>query len=203
MAEPDKAGRQLHRLAHSRHAQPLLVWLSFLEAIVIPVPLEAVLVPYMLLRRELVWRIAGLAVGGFLAAAVLGYLVGALAFNTVGLPLIETLGWQVAFTDAKAAFDRHGFWALLLIGLLPIPSQVAMLAGGAFGFSIGLFVVAMGISRGIRYFGLALLVVWLGPRVETALQRLEAMPSGRRRLIKAAACALVVGIAIAAIGLAG
>lgn len=203
MAEDSKADRHLHRLAHSRRAQPLLVWLSFLEAIVLPIPLEAVLVPYMLLRRDLIWRIAALALGGFLAAAMLGYLIGDLAFTTVGLPLIEAAGWQAAFADAKALFERHGFWALVLIGLLPIPSQVAMLAGGAFGFPAALFLLAMGLSRGVRYFGLALLVLWLGPRVEAALQRFEALPHGRRRLIKLAACALALALAIAAILLAG
>jgi membrane protein YqaA with SNARE-associated domain len=203
MAATDKARRQLHRLAHSPRAQPLLVWLSFLEAIVLPIPLEAVLVPYMLLRRDLIWRIAGLALGGFLAASLVGYLIGDLAFATLGLPLIEAAGWQAAFADAKALFDRHGFWALVLIGLLPIPTQVAMLAGGAFGFPAALFVLAMGLSRGIRYFGLALLVLWLGPRAEAILARLDAMPRRRRWLIRVAACAAALGLAIAVIRLAG
>ena len=192
MPSSDKVGRHLRRLADARQAQPLLVWLSFLEAIVIPIPLEAVLVPYMLARRDILWRIAGLALAGFLVAAVLGYLIGALAFNTLGIWLIEAMGWQEAFGDVRQLFDRHGFWALLLIGLLPIPSQVAMLAGGAFGFSLPLFMAAMALSRGVRYFGLALLVVLFGRRIAYHLQRLQAMPQGRRRLIKAGALALFV-----------
>lgn len=192
MPSSDKVGRHLRRLADARQAQPLLVWLSFLEAIIIPIPLEAVLVPYMLARRDILWRIAGLALAGFLVAAVLGYLVGALAFNTLGIWLIEAMGWQEAFGDVQQLFARHGFWALFLIGLLPIPSQVAMLAGGAFGFSLPLFMAAMALSRGVRYFGLALLVVLLGRRVAQLLDRLQAMPQGRRHLIKTGAFALLV-----------
>ncbi len=194
MPAPDKVARHLRRLADARQAQPLLVWLSFLEAIVIPIPLEAVLVPYMLARRDILWRIAGLALAGFLVAAILGYLLGALAFNTLGIWLIETLGWQQAFGEAKLLFARYGFWALLLIGLLPIPSQVAMLAGGAFGFSLPLFMTAMAVSRGVRYFGLAGLVVLLGPGVEQLVERLQAMPPTRRWLLKASAVALVLAV---------
>lgn len=188
----DKVGRHLRRLADARQAQPLLVWLSFLEAIVVPIPLEAVLVPYMLARRDILWRIAGLALAGFLVAAVVGYLVGALAFNTLGIWLIETMGWQEAFADVQQLFVRHGFWALVLIGLLPIPSQVAMLAGGAFGFSLPLFMAAMALSRGVRYFGLALLVVLLGPRIAQLVDGLRAQSKGRRWLIQAGALALVL-----------
>ncbi len=188
----DKVGTHLRRLADARQAQPLLVWLSFLEAIIIPIPLEAVLVPYMLARRDILWRIAGLALAGFLIAAIIGYLVGALAFNTLGIWLIEAMGWQVAFGDVQQLFARHGFWALVLIGLLPIPSQVAMLAGGAFGFSLPLFMAAMALSRGVRYFGLALLVVLLGPRIAQLLDRLRAQSKGRRWLLEGGALALVL-----------
>jgi membrane protein YqaA with SNARE-associated domain len=190
----DKVGRHLRRLADARQAQALLVWLSFLEAIIIPIPLEAVLVPYMLARRDILWRIATLALAGFLVAALFGYLLGSLAFNTLGIWSIEALGWQEAFGDAKLLFARHGFWALVLIGLVPIPSQVAMLAGGAFGFSLPLFMAAMALSRGVRYFGLALLVVLLGPRILQLLDRLRAQSKASRWLLEAGALALVLAM---------
>ena len=191
----DRAKAVARRLAESRRAQPLLVWLSFLEATLVPIPLEAVLVPYMLLRREMVWRIAALALAGFLIAALLGYTLGALAFDTAGMWLIETAGWQDGLRRAQTLFDRYGFWALVLIGVLPVPSQIAMLLGGAFHYPLPWFVAAMGLSRAIRYFGLAALVVWLGPQVAKTLERLQAMPAGRRHAIKAGV-GLAVGLLI-------
>ena len=182
----DRAKAIAKRLADSRRAQPLLVWLSFLEATLVPIPLEAVLVPYMLLRREMVWRIAALALAGFLVASVLGYALGALAFDTAGIWLIEAAGWQEGLDRAQTLFDRYGFWALVLIGVMPVPSQIAMLLGGAFHYPLPWFVAAMGLSRAIRYFGLAALVVWLGPKTARALEHLQAMPAGRRHAIKAA-----------------
>ncbi len=199
----DRAKATAKRLAESRRAQPLLVWLSFLEATLVPIPLEAVLVPYMLLRREMVWRIAALALAGFLAASVLGYALGALAFDTAGIWLIEAAGWQDGLDQAQSLFDRYGFWALVLIGVMPVPSQLAMLLGGAFHYPLPWFVAAMGLSRAIRYFGLAALVVWLGPKAARALEQLQAMPQTRRRAWQAAgglAVTLVVVVLVLALG---
>jgi len=193
-ASTERARHQVDRLVQSRHAEALLLWLSFLEAIVLPVPLEAVLVPYMLTRRDRIWRIAGIALAGFLLASVLGYLLALVAFNSLGVRLIDLMGWQEPFAEAKSLVRAHGFWAIVLIGLTPIPTQLAMLVGGAFAFSMPLFIIAMGISRGIRYFGLALLVAWLGPQASRAFGWLQSLPTTNRRLLAAGLILAVLGL---------
>jgi membrane protein YqaA with SNARE-associated domain len=200
-AAGERARATARRLADSRRAQPLLVWLSFLEATLVPIPLEAVLVPYMLLRREMVWRIAALALAGFLAASVVGYALGALAFDTAGIWLIDAAGWQDGLGQAQSLFDRYGFWALFLIGVTPVPSQLAMLLGGAFHYPLPWFVAAMGLSRAIRYFGLAALVVWLGPKAAKALEQLQAMRPARRHAWQAAV-GLAITLGVVLLGLA-
>jgi membrane protein YqaA with SNARE-associated domain len=198
-AAAERAKRLVERLGKAKRAGPLLLWFSFLESTVLPVPLEAVLVPVMLLRREIVWRLAASAFAGFLLAAILGYALGAVAFDTVGLWLIEAAGWQDGFAQAKALFDRYGFWALFLIGLSPVPAQIAMLMGGAFHFPFLGFLAAMGSSRALRYFGIAALVVWLGPQAQRALEALSSMPLGRRfawRVGVIAALALAVVLVV-------
>ncbi|WP_366654165.1 DedA family protein [Fodinicurvata sp. EGI_FJ10296] len=165
---PPRVQHHYRRLAGSRRAQLLLVWLSFLEAVIVPIPLEAILVPYMQMRRDILWRLAGLALLGFVAASGLGYLIGALAFQTLGVMILDFFGWHDAFSRTQDLFSRYGFWALVGIGLLPIPSQVAMLAGGALAYPLGWFVLAMSLSRGVRYYGLALLVYLFGDRVTAA-----------------------------------
>jgi membrane protein YqaA with SNARE-associated domain len=192
-SRPARARRQVERLAHSPRAEALLLWLSFLEAIILPVPLEAVLVPYMLLRRDRIWRIATIALIGFILASVLGYLLAMVAFNSLGIRLIDLMGWQEPFAAAKSMVRAHGFWAIVLIGLTPIPTQIAMLVGGAFAFPIPLFLVAMGISRGIRYYGLAALIAWLGPQASQAFGRLQSLPKRRRQLLKAGLIITVLG----------
>ena len=149
-------------LARSRIGLWLIAVASFLETIIVPIPIEVVLIPYMLARRDLIWTIALVTTLGCLAGSALGYAVGYLLYDTVARPLIDAMGWGQAFADFQAWFAEDGFWAILAIGIVPIPFQVAMLTAGAAGYPVLLFMLAATIARGIRYFGLAWLVVLVG-----------------------------------------
>lgn len=136
--------------------------LSFLESTILPFAIEIVLIPYMLARRDILWRIATVTTLGSVVGAAFGYGIGYFLYASIGNWLIESLGWQQQVEDTKAWFDSNGFWAVLAIGVTPVPFQVAMLAAGAMKYPIALFLLATAIARGIRYFGLGLLVKLFG-----------------------------------------
>lgn len=163
----------VERLVHSRHGLRLMFVVSFLEATVLPVPLELILIPYMLKVPALVWRIATAALLGCMAAATLGYYVGALLLDTVGIWLLETLNYTEVFDTYREDFQRHGFWAIILFGISPLQFQAAMLAAGAADYPLPLFWLASGISRGVLYYGIGLLVVLLGDRAVALWERLS------------------------------
>lgn len=160
----ERVKRWLDRLHRSRKALWLLFVASFLETIVVPIPIELVLIPFMLTNRHRLWRTATVVTAGCLAASVLGYGVGYWLFESVGRWAIESLGWQEGYEQFRALFAAHGFWAILAIGVVPIPFQTAMLAAGAAAYPVHMFVLAATIARGIRYFGLAALVRATGDR---------------------------------------
>ncbi len=187
---PNRARRWFERLNGSRHMLWLLAALSFLETIILPVPIELVLIPLMALNRHRIWRIATVTTAGCLAASLLGYGVGLVLYQSVGTWFIDTLGMQHAYLAYQGFFDRYGFVAILTLGILPIPFQVAMITAGLSGYPIALFVLAALIARGIRYFGLAWLVWKFGPRVETLWRRHALVTS-------LAAGVLVLGAALA------
>jgi len=155
------------RLNESRYALVLIGVASFLETLILPIPIELVLVPFMLANRRRIWLIAAVTTLGCLLGALVGYGFGALLFGSVGHWLVETFGWQSAYHSFSQQFDRNGFWAIVSIGITPIPFQIAMLAAGVAGYPIGLFLLAAAIARGLRYFGLALLVAIFGQRALT------------------------------------
>lgn len=155
----------LHRVVHARSAPLALFGLSVLEALVLPVPLEAVMAPYMQLRRDMIWRIAAVGLAGFLAASLAGYAIGAMLFEEIGQPVITAMRWQQEYARGDALLQEHGFWALVLIAATPIPTQIALLGAGAMGYPVLPFLAAMALARGARYFGLALLVRLAGDRV--------------------------------------
>lgn len=174
MAEASRSRRVRHwlnRLANSRRALPTLALASFAEALIVPIPLELVLIPFMVTNRHRVWLTALVVTLGCLAAAVAGYLVGMLFFETAGRWAIGLMGWEAGMDRFRALFADHGFLAIVAIGIIPIPFQVAMLTAGAVGYPLPLFVLAAAIARGVRYFGLAALVWWLGEAAEAAFMR--------------------------------
>ena len=128
-----------------------------------PIPLEALLGPLMLLNRDRVWWLALMATAGCVAAASLGYGVGWLFFETAGRWIVQTFDWGEAFETTQHWIDAYGFWAIFVIGIVPIPFQTAMLFAGATGMAFPVFLGAAALSRGLRYFGLAALML-LVPR---------------------------------------
>ncbi|MGC2856774.1 YqaA family protein [Novispirillum sp. DQ9] len=158
-----RVGRWTERLKSARHKDAMLFGASFLETLVLPIPIELVLVPYMLSRRDRIWWIATVALAGCLLAALAGYAFGWLFMRGLGGPLLESMGWTEVWNGFQGTFDRQGFWAVIAVGVTPVPFQVAILTAGAAHYPVPLFLAAAAVARGLRYYGLALLVAWIGP----------------------------------------
>ncbi len=162
MAGKGAADYWLERLRQSPYALVLLFFLSSLEATLIPIPLELVLIPYMMIERQRIWLVSSVALLGCLVGALFGYWVGVSLFDSLGQWLINTLGGAESFERYVASLEEEGFVAIFMVGITPVPFQFAMLGAGATGYPLMLFLLASALSRGIRYYGLALLVLLFG-----------------------------------------
>jgi membrane protein YqaA with SNARE-associated domain len=164
--EADTAGTGHHWLDRlSRHRTGLAA-MSFAESTVVPIPLETVVVPLMVGHPR---RALGIAL-----AIWIGCLVGALAFFFIGstlvdpvvLPVLEWLGLAEEFEQTTDRLGSGGlFWAVFLVSFSPAPMQLATLGAGAAGGNVLVFLAAIALSRGLRYFGLAILAQFLGERI--------------------------------------
>lgn len=65
---------------------------------------------------------------------------------------------------AMAVFRRHGMLSILVPSLLPppMPFKIFVLAAGVSGMPAFDFLVAVGLGRAIRFFGVGLLALWKG-----------------------------------------
>jgi membrane protein YqaA with SNARE-associated domain len=151
------------RLARHRTG---LAALSFAESTVVPVPLETVVAPLMVGHHRQAWTIALVIWLGCLAGASAFYLVGLWLFDPVVRPALEWVGWRDDFAEMTADLDREGlFWTVFLVSFSPAPMQLATLGAGTVGGNFAVFLAAIAASRGLRYFGLALLATIFGPRI--------------------------------------
>ena len=171
MALGKKVKHKTKKLIDSKHMLKGITLASFLESTIVPIPLEAVMVPLMQARRESLWKIAFMATLGCVIGAVFGYALGYYLFDIVGEWLINTFFSQDQFDNVKQQMQNQGFWFVMTLGIAPIPFQVAMLAAGATKFSLPLFLLATVIARAIRYFGLAIVVYYAGNKAEQLIKR--------------------------------
>lgn len=166
MAITSKRTKQwFDRINGSKNMLWLLGTLSFLETIILPIPIELVLIPLMAANRQRIWLLATVTTAGCLVASLVGYSVGLVLYQSVGTWFIEFMGMEQSYQSFQTFFNQYGFAAILAIGILPIPFQVAMITAGLSGYPILLFALATLIARGLRYFGLAWLVHRFGHRV--------------------------------------
>ncbi|KPP81517.1 MAG: lipoprotein B [Oceanicaulis sp. HLUCCA04] len=167
---------------------------SFLEATVLPVPIELLMIPVMLADRARAWQAAAAVLAGCLAGVAAMYLVGVIAFEAVGAPVIAALGLEARYQDFLTYAQENGVMALLIINVTPIPLFVAALGAAVLGLSPVTVFGIIALTRASRYFALALLVWWLGPHIMTVLKALETRPR-----LRMAAWAAGVALAIAAL----
>lgn len=155
----------------SRHALRGVFGASFAETTVIPIPIEVVLIPVMLTNRARLWRIALSALAGCLVGATIGYFIGFAAYEAVAQPLVESAGWAEQVDEYRQKLEQDGFWYVLLVAVTPVPFQVGYLGAGLAGMPFPSFIAAAAVGRGVRYFGLAVLVMVLGRAAGPWLER--------------------------------
>ncbi len=166
-------------LQWSRHPQAptLLTGLSFIEAIIFPVPPEVMLAPMSLSQPKRAIWFATLSLIGSLVGAVIGYLLGHYAFELMK-PLFEAVGMmdgiQNGIDTIRAKMEESPwavFWLLVAGGFAPIPMKIFTWASGVVGVPWVPYLAAMAIGRGKRVYLIAIAIRLGGERAERALHR--------------------------------
>ncbi|MBU2479415.1 MAG: VTT domain-containing protein [Gammaproteobacteria bacterium] len=116
------------------------------------------------------WRFALITTIASVLGGLLGYAIGYFAFDALE-PWIQKAGYWERYLRAHAWFEEWGFWAVFVAGFSPIPYKVFTIAAGTLSMALGPFVLASTIGRGARFYLVAGLLAWGGPRMEQALER--------------------------------
>lgn len=170
----------------ARHKTGLAA-ISFAESTVVPIPLETLVAPLMIGHPKRSLTIALAILIGCLMGASLFYFVGLWLRDPVVLPAIEWLGLTQDFNDMTEDLEGRGlFWTVFLVSFSPAPMQLATLSTGAIGGNFLVFFAAIAASRGIRYFGLAILSQLIGDRITK-------LDIPKRKLLPAIAAVLLLG----------
>ena len=157
--------------ARHPHATYYLSALSFAESSFFPVPVDVMLAPMVLARKEKSWWYAALATFWSVAGAVLGYLIGMFLFEQVALPIIEFYSLQAKFAEAQSLFNEYGVWIILIAGFSPVPYKISTITAGVVAMPLLPFVIASIVARGARFYLVAGLLYIGGHKVESVLEK--------------------------------
>lgn len=158
-------------LAENRHAPVALGLIAFAESSFFPVPPDVILVPMSIAQPKKAWAYALICTIGSVLGALLGYAIGALLFETVGKWLIQLYGYGARVEDMRELYAKWGWAVILVKGFTPIPFKLVTITSGLLAYSLPLFVVLSLITRGARFFTLALLLKYYGEPIKGLLDK--------------------------------
>lgn len=167
--------RALYDWTLSLAAHPRALWalafVSFIEASVFPVPPDVLMIAMIIATPHRAFLIAGVAVLASVAGGLLGYAIGAYAFEAIGRPVLETLGKGDAVTAFNARFNDFGFWSVLVAGITPFPFKVITIMSGWTGLPLTTFLLTSIIARSLRFFFVAALLWRYGAPIRDFIER--------------------------------
>jgi membrane protein YqaA with SNARE-associated domain len=158
-------------LAGRPSAPYALAAVSFAESSFFPVPPDVMLVPMMLARPDRAWAYALICTAASVVGGVLGYMIGLFLYDSIGSWLFQIYGLAEGAETFRHSYAEYGHWVILLKGLTPIPYKLVTITSGFAGYSLFWFVVLSIVTRGARFFVIALLMTRFGPAIKRLIDR--------------------------------
>ena len=163
------------KLAGNKRSKSILGFISFIESFIFPIPPDVLIIPMTIARKHEWIRIALIATIGSILGACLGYLIGYVFFNEIGLRIFEIYGVDdTSFLKDKVSSEGGVIaWITLLAiaGFSPVPFKLLTITSGFINFNILYFIIISIVTRGSRFFLIAFLVGNFGPAMKKIIEK--------------------------------
>ena len=161
--------------AGHKAAKPILAFISFLESFIFPIPTDAMIIPMVIAKRNEFFKIASIAIIFSVLGALIGYFIGYVFFNEIGVKIFEIFGAENAniFKEKLASETGllSGIVILFIAGFTPLPFKIITISSGFVNFNILLFIIVCFIARGLRFLLVAYLAYKYGAAIGPLLEK--------------------------------
>lgn len=160
-------------LSMSGHPRSLwvLAFVAFIESSFFPIPPDLLLIPLILAAPTRAFGIALIAVVASVAGGVFGYFIGAFAFESIGQPILASLGKIDYISGFNQKFNEYGLWAVLIAGVTPFPFKVITIMSGWTSMPFGVFLFSSLVARSLRFFAVATLLYYFGAPIRNFIEK--------------------------------
>ena len=163
------------KLAGHKSSKLILGIISFIESFIFPIPPDVLIIPMTIAKKNDWVKIAFVATTGSVLGALLGYLIGFVFFNEIGIKIFELYGVDNT-SFLKEKFSSEGgviAWMTLLAiaGFTPVPFKLLTITSGFVGFNIFYFLIVSAITRGTRFFLISFLIGKFGSTMKEIIEK--------------------------------
>ena len=163
------------KLAGHKSSKFFLGIISFIESFIFPIPPDVLIIPMTIAKRKEWLRIATIATTCSVLGACLGYLIGYIFFNEIGVKIFELYGVDnTSFLKEKVSSEGGTVaWMTLLAiaGFSPVPFKLLTITSGFVHFNFLYFVIVSLITRGLRFFIIAFLIGNFGTTMKKIIEK--------------------------------
>jgi membrane protein YqaA with SNARE-associated domain len=153
------------------HAEWWLALVAFLEASFFPVPPHPLLGLMCLAQPQKALRYAVIATGASVVGGLLGYAIGYLLYDSVGVQLLSLLHLSESFPRAACYLREYGVEIIVIKGATPIPFKLITLTAGFIGMPLIPFILASIVSRAISFVSMGLLFRVFGAPIKRFIDK--------------------------------
>lgn len=157
--------------AKTPHALFALFLIAFAESSFFPVPPDLLLIAIVLSFNKNWFKAAAICLIGSVLGGMFGYFLGLKLWQAISPFFFKYVFSQDLFLKVKTLYNQYDFWAVFIAGFTPIPYKVFTIAGGVCQINFGVFVLASALSRGARFFLVAILLRIFGEKVKTFIDK--------------------------------
>jgi membrane protein YqaA with SNARE-associated domain len=163
------------KLAGHKNSKSFLGFFSFIESFIFPIPPDVLIIPMTIAKKQEWFKIALIATIGSVLGACLGYFIGYVFFNEIGIKIFELYGVDnTSFLKDKVSSEGGVIaWITLLAiaGFTPVPFKLLTITSGFVNFNIIYFILISIITRGSRFFIIAFLIGNFGPTMKKIIEK--------------------------------
>ena len=163
------------KLAGHKKSKFFLGLISFIESFIFPIPPDVLIIPMTIAKKNEWFKIALIATIGSVSGALIGYFIGYIFFNEIGIKIFELYGVDnTSFLKDKISSEGGIIaWITLLAiaGFTPVPFKLLTITSGFVNFNLFYFVIISILTRGSRFFIIAFLIGNFGSAMKKIIEK--------------------------------
>lgn len=169
--------RRLYDWVLSWAHHPAGTWALFVLAVAessfFPVPPDVLQIALGLEKPKRSFWYATVSSVGSVLGGILGYFIGLFLYESIGKEIIDFYHLQATFEKVGGYYQAQAFWWIFVAAFTPIPFKVFTIAAGVYHayVPLSILVVASAVGRPARFFLVAALIYFFGPRIKTFIDR--------------------------------